>query len=144
MLDGLAELPSEQRIALRDGSVLLGIHASPGRDDGPGIDTDSDDATLSELLDGCGASIVVGGHTHVATDRTIAGVRALNPGSTGLPRRCVGASWMLIEADDGGTRIQHRCAGFDVEAVIDDLHQRRYPNASFLESILRRVHRFAH
>ena len=144
MLDWLAELPSEQRIAVSDGSVLLGVHASPGRDDGAGIDTDSNDEALSRLLAGCGASIVVGGHTHVATDRTIDGVRALNPGSAGLPRRCIGASWMLIEADDTGIRIEHRQAVFDVEAVISDLHQRRYPNASFLESILRRTHRFAH
>src|SRR4051812_29396118 len=34
LLDGLEDLASEQRIALPDQSVLLGVHASLGRDDG--------------------------------------------------------------------------------------------------------------
>lgn len=144
LLDALAGLPSAQRVTLPDGSVLLGIHASPGADDGPGIDTELADDVLSALLSGAQADIVIGGHTHDATDRMVGGVRALNPGSAGLPRRCVGASWMLVEADETSTRVQHRQAGFDVDEVILDLHRRGYPNASFVESILNRTRRFAH
>lgn len=143
LLDSLADLPAEQRMELPDGSKLLGIHASPHADHGVGIGTDVSDEALAALLAGCDADIVVGGHTHLATDRTIAGVRALNPGSTGLPRRCTGASWLLIDADETGTRVDHRRADFDVDAVISDLHGRRYPNAPFLESVLRRTHPFA-
>ena len=140
----LAALPSEQRTTLPDGSALLGVHASPAADDGPGIDTDASDDALSALLAGGQADVIVGGHTHDATDRTVGGVRALNPGSAGLPRRCVGAAWMLIDADETGVRVEHRRAAFDVDRVVVDLHQRRYPNAPFVESILRRTHRFAH
>ena len=143
LLDQIAALPSELRLTLPDGSRLLGVHASPGADDGPGIDTDSTDDVLSALLAGCGADVVVGGHTHDPTDRTIGAVRALNPGSAGLPRRCAGAEWMLIDADATRTRVEHRRARFDVDQVVADLHRRRHPNAAFVEGILRGSHAFA-
>ena len=144
LVDWLADLPSEQRLTLPEGSELLGVHASPWRDDGPGIDTTAADDALSELLAGCEADLVVGGHTHDATDRTVDAVRALNPGSVGLPRRCVGASWMLIDADDTAVQVEHRRAPFDVDEVVADLYARRYPSAAFLESILNRTHAMAH
>jgi predicted phosphodiesterase len=144
LLDALAELPSEQRCALPDTTRVLGVHASPSRDDGPGIDTDRNDGALCALLDGCDADIVIGGHTHDPTDRVVNGIRALNPGSVGLPRRGVGAAWLVIDADADRVTVELRRADFDVEAVVADLHDRRYPNASFVASILRRAHRFAH
>jgi predicted phosphodiesterase len=143
LLDEIAALPSELRLALPDGSRLLGVHASPGADDGPGIDTDSSDDVLSDLLAGCDAEVVVGGHTHIPTDRTVGAVRVLNPGSAGLPRRCVGAAWMLIDANETGIHVEHRRADFDVDEVVADLHQRRHPSAAFVEAILRRTHAFA-
>jgi predicted phosphodiesterase len=143
-LEWLARLPRRQSLELADGSALLGIHASPGDDDGPGIDTTATDDDLARLLAGCEADVVVGGHTHDATDRTIGDIRALNPGSVGLPRRCVGASWMLIEAADTYTRVEQRRVPFDVDEVVDDVHARRYPTAGFIEAILRHTHPFAH
>jgi putative phosphoesterase len=143
-VDWLAALPTGQRYESPDGSVLLGVHASPGSDDGPGIDTDSDDDSLSALLGTGEADVVVGGHTHVATDRTLGNMRACNPGSVGLPRRGRGASWMIIDLDDDGVRIEHRRTAFDVDEVIADLHRRRHPGASFVESVLRGAHPFAH
>jgi hypothetical protein len=38
-LSVLSDLPPEQRIRLPDGLLLLGVHASPGHDDGQGIDS---------------------------------------------------------------------------------------------------------
>jgi predicted phosphodiesterase len=143
LLDQLVGLPSEQRLALPDGSRLLGVHASPGADDGPGIDMSSTDDLLSALLAGRDADVVIGGHTHDPTDRFVGAVRALNPGSAGLPRRRAGASWMLIDADETGARVEQRHAVFDVEEVIADLHRRRHPNASFVEAILRGTRDFA-
>src|SRR3954451_18573848 len=142
-LEWLDQLPSQQRLTLANGTELLGVHASPGRDDGPGIDYDLPDVRLAELFAGCGAGVVVGGHTHDPTDRVVGGMRLLNPGSAGLPRRSDGASWLWIDADDDGFTVEHRAAPFDVEAVVADLHQRRYPSASFVSSILRRDHDFA-
>ena len=42
-LDWLTNLPLEVRLTLPDGTRLLGVHASPGRDDGPGIQSKHSD-----------------------------------------------------------------------------------------------------
>ena len=135
-LEMLERLPASLRTTLPDGSFLLGIHASPDRDDGPGIDTRTTDDDLLELLRGSRAPTVVGGHTHDPTDRSAAGIRALNPGSVGIPRRAGRAGWMLIEADEDGIHVDLRQVGFDVDPVVADLHARGYPNAAFIESVL--------
>lgn len=132
----LAVLPERIATDLPERSRRLGVHSSPGRDDGPGIDSASDDATLAGLVEGCGAQIVVGGHTHDPTDRVAGGVRALNPGSVGLPREPSHARWLLLEADKHKVDLQLRKVTFDVAAVVQDLHDRRYPNASYLEAVL--------
>jgi predicted phosphodiesterase len=88
------------------------------------------------LLAGSGADVVIGGHTHFAADRFVRGVRALNPGSAGLPRTCGAASWLLLEDVGAGLAVTHRNVPYDVEAVVSDLHRRRHPNAEFVASIL--------
>ena len=50
---------------------------------------------------------------------------------------------MLIDADATRTHVEHRRARFDVDEVVADLHQRRHPNAAFVEAILRSTHAFA-
>jgi predicted phosphodiesterase len=142
MVDVLRGLPSGQRALLADGSWLVGVHASPGRDDGIGISNQVADSVLAGLLD-CDAAIVVGGHTHDPTDRMVGGVRALNAGSVGLPRRPGHASWMVIDTDGWPVRVQHRQVPFDVGSVVRDLQARGYPNASFVESVLDGRHLFS-
>jgi putative phosphoesterase len=144
LLDWLADLPSEQRMSLPDGTTMLAVHASPGSDDGQGISPDVDDDLLAALLGDCHAELVIGGHTHRVTDRRLDGIRVLNPGSVGLPFRGPGcASWMVIDADASGVRVEHRLTPFDVDAAVADLRARRHPGADFVESILRGTHRFA-
>ena len=145
LLEALTRLPSELTLKLPDGTRVLGVHASPVADDGPGIEPGLPDRQLSELLAGCGADVVIGGHTHRAADRMIGRIRALNPGSLGIPERPGQAGWLLLEdggdrGDDSepgaGLRVEHRTAPFDVDAVVGDLRARLHPNAEFLESIL--------
>jgi hypothetical protein len=78
----------------------------------------------------------IGGHTHLATDRLVDGIRALNPGSAGLPRTCGAASWLLIEDDGDALAVSLRSVLFDADAVVTDLRRRRHPNAEFVASIL--------
>jgi hypothetical protein len=144
LLDALDDMHASVRTELPDGTRVLGIHASPASDDGPGIDTDLPDDVLAPLIAGCDADVVVGGHTHVPTDRVVAGVRLVNGGSVGLPRRSLGACWLLVDADEDGVDLQRRVVDFDIEAVVADLHDRRHPGAAFVSSILRREHAFAH
>lgn len=81
--------------------------------------------------------MVVGGHTHYQTDRMIAGIRALNPGSTGMPRPAGQAGWLFLTGDGPGDLIveQHRVP-YDVDAVVRDLRRRRHPNAIFVQTVL--------
>lgn len=86
---------------------------------------------------GCGADLVLGGHTHHRADRLVGGIRALNPGSTGMPRPPGKASWLLLrDSGRGELTAEHHIVPFDVSAVVRDLHRRRHPNADFGESIL--------
>ena len=150
LLDTLMTLPTELRLQLPDGTRVLGVHASPGADDGQGIEPGPPDEQLGALPAGCAADIVIGGHTHRAADRTIAGIRALNPGSTkisGAPRRGRLASPRPRPPRPGdppdapgresaSVGVEHRTVLFDVHAVVRDLRARLHPNAEFLEAIL--------
>ncbi len=149
LLDILAGLPSELSLRLPDGTRVLGVHASPGADDGPGIRPGLPDEQLRCLLAGCAAGVVIGGHTHIATDCRVGGIRALNPGSTGMPERPGEASWLLLEVSDalehhddpgrgaaGGLTAVHRVVPYDADAVARDLRARRHPNAEFVAAIL--------
>lgn len=135
LLDGLPECQSTQLV---DGTRLMGVHASPASDHGPGFDTTSDDHDIARLLTGIDTDWMVGGHTHDPTDREVAGVRVLNPGSIGLPRKPGLASWMLIDSRPERTHVEHRAVEFDVGTVVDALHRRRHPNREFIASVLGR------
>jgi len=143
-LEWLAALPPRLDLTLPDGSSLRGLHANLVGDDGPGIDSRCTDDELASRLDGCDSDIVVGGHTHDPADRVVGRLRALNPGSVGLPRGGPGAAWMIIEAKEDGLTVEHRRAPFDVESVANDLFQRRSAGAPFVASILRGEHPMAH
>jgi len=138
-LERLAALPTQLRLELAGGTRVLGVHATPAADDGPGIDPFIPDDELGALLSGCGADVVVGGHTHCQADRVAGGVRALNPGSTGQPRPAGQACWLLL-ADDGrggpDLTAEFRAVPFDVAAVVRDLRRRRHPNAVYVEALL--------
>ena len=149
LLETLTALPGQLRLGLPDGTRVLGVHASPQADAGPGIEPGISDDDLGRVLAGCAADVVIGGHTHRATDRLVNGIRALNPGSTGIPLRPGEASWLLLEFTDGlerpgdeaggtvaGLRAEHRLVRFDVAAVIRDLRARLHPNTEFLEAVL--------
>jgi putative phosphoesterase len=136
LLPALTSLPAQLRCQLPSGAIALGVHASPRADDGPGIEPGIADEELRTLLAGCGADVVIGGHTHFVTDRLVDGIRVLNPGSAGMPRACGAASWLLLEDDGNDMAVIHRSAPFDVDAVVSDLHRRHHPNAEFVASIL--------
>jgi putative phosphoesterase len=136
LINDLAALPAQLRLQLPSGAIVLGVHASPRADDGAGIEPGIPDEELRPLLAGCGADVVVGGHTHLATDRLVDGIRALNPGSAGLPRTCGTASWLLLQDDGDALAVSLRSAPFEADAVVSDLRRRRHPNAEFVASIL--------
>jgi predicted phosphodiesterase len=134
-LDWLAALPVEQRRTLPDGTRLLGVHASPGHDDGPGLGPGASDEELGARVGDCAADLVCAGHTHRAMDRLVhdargCSVRVFNVGSVSNPnpggpdRR---ASYALLEADAAGYRIALYRVAYDYGAVIEAIRRCRYP-----------------
>lgn len=98
----------------RVGRTLL-VHASPGRDDGPGLHPRLTDEHVRVLTRGCDADLVLVGHTHAPVDRIVDGIRIVNPGSVGNPtQEDLGAGWAVIEGDD----IELRRVAYDRDAVI--------------------------
>ena len=137
-LDWLAELPLDVRTELDDGTRLLGVHASPGRDDGAGITPHRPDDELRAALDGANADIVFAGHTHQPTDRTIENVRAVNGGSVSNPvTDDLRASYVIVDADRDDHRLEHRRVAYDVDAFLEQVVRSGHPEADYISSFQR-------
>ncbi len=134
----LEQLPLEQRLTLPDGTRMLGVHAAPGTDDGPGIIPPLSDDTLRGLLAPAEADLVIVGHTHVPLDRTVGVVRVYNLGSVSNPMRAqLAASYALLDADASGYSLQLRYVEYDREAAIEQLRRVKHPTVDFLAKMLR-------
>jgi predicted phosphodiesterase len=134
----LAGLPLEVRLILPDGTRVLGVHAAPGFDDGPGINPMSDEGELRELLAPAEADLVIVGHTHFPLERCVDGVRVLNLGSVSNPiTPRLQASYALLEADTNGYQLQLRFVDYNRQAVIEAIQQISHPAASFLTQFMR-------
>jgi predicted phosphodiesterase len=136
--DWLAGLPLEQRWTLPDNTRLLAVHASPGFDDGPGIRPELSDDELKALLADCEAELVVVGHTHRPLDRTVGGVRVVNLGSVSNPPAGEDprASYVLLEAEETGYRVEHQRVEYDRRAVVRQVQRVRHPAAGYLTRLL--------
>jgi len=139
-LDWLATLTLERRLILPDGTRLLAVHASPGRDDGAGIQPTMSGAEVHALVQDADADLVVVGHTHRALDRTVGGVRVINLGSLSNPATAdVRASYALVDADSQGHVVQPRRVEYDWPAVVAAIRAVHHPAADFLIQHWQRV-----
>lgn len=132
--DWLARLPIELRPALPDGTRVLLVHASPGEDDGPGVQASMSDEELAELgVGSAAADLIFVGHTHRPLDRTVDGARVVNLGSVSLPATDDHrAMWTLLTADQHGHSIERRHAAYDLAAVRGDIARQHHPGAVWL------------
>lgn len=131
--DWLASLPLEERLALPDGTRVLMVHASPGTDSGPGVEPDHTDDDIRPRLTGADADLLLVGHTHALVDRTIDGVRIVNPGSVSNPPLGGNAShWMLLEADSSGHTLTRMSTTYDLEAMLHRLDAAGHPDPSHI------------
>jgi predicted phosphodiesterase len=144
-LPWLKELPLDFEMELPDGTRFLGVHASPGTDDGTGISPASSDEEIGALINGCGdeeigalfngcgAGLVCVGHTHLPLDRRWNQMHLVNPGSVGLSRTPdLHACYAFLDADSDGYRITHRRVDFDRQAVIDHLVELAHPAREYI------------
>jgi|ERR1700733_2346105 predicted phosphodiesterase len=132
-MEWLRNLPLEMTSTLPDGTRFLGVHSSPGRDDGRGILPDMKPAEISELVASCNADLVCVGHTHRPSDQRTSGVHIINLGAVSLSLaedKC--SSYVLLQARQDGCQVQHRLVPYDRSAVIDQLNKIGHPARSYL------------
>jgi predicted phosphodiesterase len=111
----------------------LFCHASP-RNDLDIVTPGTPEARLRVLLEGVTERTVVAGHTHMQDDRTVDGVRWINPGSVGMPYEGeVAAFWAILGPD-----VELRRTPFDVERSAEALLASGWPEArSFVDENVR-------
>jgi predicted phosphodiesterase len=137
-LDWLAALPLEVRVELDDGSRVLGVHGSPGRDDGDGFTPHRPESELADALVGARADIVIAGHTHQPTDRRVDGVRVLNAGSVSNPiTDDLRAGYLIVAGNRHGHDIEHHRVTYDREAFLRAVTASGHPEHDYIASFQR-------
>lgn len=140
-LEWLAKLPLEQRALLPDGTRLLGVHASPGNDGGPGIHPALSEPQLYAMLAGCEADLVCVGHTHWPLNLKLGQVHVVNLGSVSNPLPPdLRASYVILEATETGYTVKHHRVDYNRAAVIAAVERVRYPAADFITRLMRGQH----
>jgi len=135
LLGWLVALAPEVRTTLPDGTRVLGVHAAPGRDDGPGITPDRPAPELAAELGGADADLVCAGHTHRPTDRRVGSIRAVNLGSVSNPiTDDLRASYVLVHADDRAHRVEHRWVSYDRDQFLRRLRRSGHPEQVYIAS----------
>lgn len=135
--DFMDELPLEQRMILPNGTRLLGVHASPGEDDGPGVVPDSPADQLDAMFANCEADLVCIGHTHWPANRRIGNVHVINLGCVSNSRLpSMDATYVLLDADESGYSIEHRMVAYDRAAVAELVDELHHPGARFIKRFM--------
>jgi predicted phosphodiesterase len=76
--------------------------------------------------------VLVSGHTHSQYDRVVADLRAVNPGSVGMPYEAgPGAYWAVLGPD-----VVLRRTDYDVDDAVARIHASGYPRAGQMVEIL--------
>ncbi|NDJ75679.1 MAG: metallophosphoesterase family protein [Chloroflexi bacterium] len=132
-LEWLDDLPVEQRLTLPDGTQMLAVHASPGQDDGPGLMPDMPADKVEALFGNADADLVFVGHIHVPSERQVGATRVVNVASVSNPMTPdMRPRYVMLEADEGGYRLESRRVSLDVGEVIDAIQQSRHPTVDYL------------
>lgn len=136
-LPWLAQMPLEFRLELPGGTSVLAVHAAPGTDDGFGLHPHLSDEELAASVAAAGADLVLVGHTHSPFDRTVGGIRVVNPGSVSNPfppdlRAC----YALLEADERGYSLTLKRVDYDRQAVIAAVKEVNHPSAGYIASFM--------
>ncbi len=137
----LGRLPEKCRIESCGAKFLL-VHASQDSNE-ESITDRTPESRLAELARSAQADVVLFGHTHRQTDRTVGGVRFINPGSIG---RAEGgdpsARYATMEINDGKTDVEFHAVDYDNQATAEDC--RRQGLAESLAQVFLRGYELNH
>jgi predicted phosphodiesterase len=119
----IGEWPLTVTISIPPIGDVLFCHAT-ARNDVEIFTRRTPDDEVAPMFDGVNAALVVCGHTHMRMDRTVNGLRIVNPGSVGMPFGEPGAYWMMLDAD-----VEFRRTGYDLEDAARRIRATAYPGA---------------
>jgi len=106
-------------------------HGSP-RSDEELLTGGTPDERLAAATSAISERVLVTGHTHGQYDRTVAGIRALNPGSVGMPYEGKpGAYWALLGPD-----VELRRTEYDVDEAVARIHASGIPDPEQLVEVV--------
>ncbi len=134
----LSSLALEYREKLPDGSQVLCVHASPGKDDGSGIHENMSRREVEDLLLDAPENLIVVGHTHLPFRMNVKGKEIVNPGSISNPLgKDVRACYAVLEASEPGYQVELLKVDYDQQAVIELLEEMGHPARSMISTLLR-------
>jgi len=137
-LGWIERLPVEIRVELPDGTHFLGVHASPGQDDGEGFHSGMSDDALQATFGNDEAGLICVGHTHCPTEREINGKMLCNVGSVSNPfAPDLRASYAILRANSTGHTVTHFRVEYNHEAVIVALERNRFPARNYVARFMR-------
>lgn len=137
-LPWLAELPLDFRETLPDGARVLAVHASPGTDDGSGINPTLEEEPARALLADANADLVLVGHVHAPLDRIVDVVRLVNPGSVSNPvPPDLRASYALLVATSESYEIYPKRVEYDRQEVVRQAFEVNHPSAQHIAEYMR-------
>ncbi|HEU4632106.1 MAG TPA: metallophosphoesterase family protein [Gemmatimonadaceae bacterium] len=122
--DFLAGFPSSLALTIAGLGEVLFCHATP-RSDEEIFTAVTPAARVRPMVDGVAQRLVVCGHTHMAFDREVDGVRLVNAGSVGMPFGRPGAHWALLGPD-----VRPVCTAYDPEPAASRIRASGYPDAA--------------
>ena len=119
----VASWPLTLRLAIPGLDDVLFCHATPRNDTEIFTRVTPEDRLLA-IVEGCGASLVICGHTHMQFDRAIGTTRVVNAGSVGMPFGEPGAYWVLLGPD-----VELRRTTYDLVSAAARVRATNYPQA---------------
>ena len=125
----------EERVSLElDGlGPTIFCHGSP-RSDNECLTAETTPERIAAAMDGVAERALVTGHTHCQYDREVAGIRAVNSGSVGMPYegRAGAAFWAIL-----GPGVELRSTEYDAEDAAASIRASGDPRAErMLEEVL--------
>jgi putative phosphoesterase len=121
-----------------DGQRLLLVHATPHHV-ADVITADTPDDEVREKIAGAQADFILLGHTHTPFDRTVDGIRLINPGSVGYPQKEKETARYALLTWDGDWQVEFRLVHYDVERTIARLLAAKRPYRLWIVEMLRRA-----
>ena len=136
--DWLADLPTEHRLTLPDGTRVLLTHSTLSSDEDKGLNPGLTDDELRAEIAGYEADLVCVGHFHMAMDRRLDSVRVINPGAVSnnfAPD--LRAGYAILDANASGYSVTFHRAVYDLEAAKEATQRSGNPGARY---VLRFLH----